>query len=43
MSPTIAECLENARQCEWGPMMKGTANSFFERLGSGRSLRLRKS
>ena len=46
MSPTIAECLEHARQCECtrlGPMMKRTVNSCFGRRSIGRSWPLRKS
>jgi hypothetical protein len=40
MSPTIAECLEHARQCDGtqpGPTMKRTANSFVEWQGIGPS------
>ena len=40
MSPTIAECLEHARQCEWyaaRPTTNRIANSSFGRPRSGRS------
>ena len=46
MSPTVTECLEHARQCEWyaaGPTMKRTANSFFGGRTNGRSARRKKS
>lgn len=38
MSPTIADCLEHARECEWyasGPRTKKTGKSFFGKQRSG--------
>jgi hypothetical protein len=46
MSPTVAECLEHARQCDWYAARtneRGTANSFFGERSNGRSWRRRKS